>query len=126
MAPNGYNLTTGGGQGTVVSEETRQKQSEVRKGKKLPPHSEEARRKISEARKGKKMGPHSEEARSKMSEAWKRRPPASDETRRKISEANNRRWEKKREAASDSALDVSNGVLDFVQPPHHDVDTFFE
>jgi group I intron endonuclease len=208
MAPNGYNLTSGGGQGMVVSEETRQKMSERKKGKKgkkrgpiseetrrkiseakknisdetrrklseakkgkmpseehrrklseagkrRPPASEETRRKLSEANKG---NSHSEEARRKMSEASKRRPPASeetrrklseaaknvsdetrrklseaaksrpksDETRRKISEAAKRRWEKKREASSDSALDISNGVLDFVEAPSHDVDALLE
>jgi group I intron endonuclease len=92
VAPNGYNLTSGGGQGTVVSEETKRKMSDAAKGKpkseedrrkkseaaKGKPKSDETRRKISEARKGK---PHSDETRRKMSEAAKSRPK-SDETRR--------------------------------------------
>jgi group I intron endonuclease len=139
VAPNGYNLTSGGGQGLVFSEEAKRKMSEAQKCK---PVSEETKRKISEARKGK---PRSEETRRKMSETKKGKPKAhlSEETRRKLSEAAKgkpkseehsrklsdaakRHFKKKREAASDSALDVSNGVLDFVETPHHDVDTFFE
>jgi hypothetical protein len=55
--------------------------------------SEETKRKLSEARKGKFCGeknphygkPQSEEARRKISEANKRRPPISEETRHKLS-----------------------------------------
>jgi group I intron endonuclease len=58
-APNGYNLTSGGGQGTIVSKETR----------------------------------------------------------RKMSEATKRHYEKKAAAPSDSALNVSDSVFDFVEAP---------
>ena len=112
VAPNGYNLTTGGGGGSP-SEETRRKISKSLKGKKQGPHSEEHRRKIGLAHKGKKLShehrkklseasigrtapnkgkPHSEEARLKMSEAkkgntvWLGRKH-TNEARRKISEA---------------------------------------
>ena len=50
LAPNGYNLDTGGNSGDSPSEETRRKLAEAHKGKTL---SEETRRKISEAHKGK-------------------------------------------------------------------------
>ena len=68
-APNGYNLTNGGegASGAQVSLKTRQKLSEIRKGRKCTP---ETRQKISEANKGKKRSP---EARRKMSNAKKGR-----------------------------------------------------
>lgn len=56
--------------GKHLSEETRIKLSEVKKGKKGKVRSEETRRKISESMKGKIR---SEESRKKMSEAAKRR-----------------------------------------------------
>ena len=65
--------------GKNVSEETRQKMSEVHKGR---THSAETRKKLSEANKGKH---HSEETRQKMSEANKGRT-FSEETRQKMSE----------------------------------------
>lgn len=52
------------------SDETRQKMSEAKKGRKLRPFTAETRRKMSEAHKGKHL---SEETRQKMSEAKKRR-----------------------------------------------------
>ena len=66
-----------------MSEETRRKISESKKGKKRAPFSEEHRRKMSEAKKGRTF---SEETRRKMSEA-KKGKHRSEETRRKISEA---------------------------------------
>lgn len=69
--PNkGYNLSLGGETGTVHTEETRKKISEVKKGKSV--HTEESKKKISEATKG-KNNPfygkhHTEETRKKMSE----------------------------------------------------------
>jgi group I intron endonuclease len=54
LSPGGYNLTSGGGQGTVVSEETRAKASASLKGKTLSP---ETRAKISAAQKGKTLSP---------------------------------------------------------------------
>ena len=93
LAPNGYNLHSGGG-GSTPSDETRRKMSKAQKGKKL---SAEHRRKISEANKGKKL---SAEHRRKISEAHKGKQGLSgdrnsffgkthsDETRKKISEAN--------------------------------------
>ena len=47
MSPNGYNLTSGGGQGTIFSEEVRAKRSEVIKAA----MTDEVRAKISEAAK---------------------------------------------------------------------------
>jgi group I intron endonuclease len=93
--PLGYNKTSGGSSGNVVSDATKKKQSENKKGK---PRSEETRRKISEAHKGKKLGPPSEEHRRKHSEAHKGKKlgPPSDETRRKLSEAHKQRWAQKK------------------------------
>ena len=107
VAPDGYNLDTGGGGGKKPSEETRRKQSEAQKGEKNhqygKPLSPETRRKISEAKKGEKNQnygkPRSEETKRKISEAQKgeknhrygkpspnRGKPHSAETCRKISE----------------------------------------
>lgn len=77
VAPNGYNLTYGG-LNTRLSEITKQKLSEVNKGKK---HTEETRLKMSLSRKGKK---HSEEHKRKISEAHKGKI-LSEETKLKIS-----------------------------------------
>lgn len=80
--------------GKKPSDETRKKMSESHTGRKRPPRSPEHRRKISEALKGKSP---SQETRRKMSETHKRignKPPnpkghiKSEETRRKLSEAN--------------------------------------
>jgi group I intron endonuclease len=68
VAPNGYNLTSGGGQGVTVSDETKAKQSAVRKGRKLRPRSEEHKANISAVRKGKKQ---SEEHKAKRSASMK-------------------------------------------------------
>ena len=57
-------------EGKHLSEETRQKMSESKKGKCRPAFSTEWKQKISEAKKGKH---HSEETRQKMSEAMKGR-----------------------------------------------------
>ena len=84
LVPNGYNLDSGGNANKVVSDETRQKMSEARKGCKRNPCSPETRKKISDAHKGKTI---SLEARKKMSEAGKKRKPASLKTRQKMSEA---------------------------------------
>lgn len=81
--PLGYNRTSGGSSGSVVSTETKKKQSEAHKGKTIGPPSEETRRKMSESLKGK---PRSEETCRKISES-KKGKPKSEETRRKISEA---------------------------------------
>ena len=84
-----HNRTDGGDgvSGAIVSEETKRKQSEARKGKKL---SDETKRKVSEANKGKTI---SEETRRKISEALKGEnnhnygKTISEETRRKMGEA---------------------------------------
>lgn len=73
--------------GVTLSDETRHKISEAKKGKH---HAEETKKKISEAHIGKT---HSEETRRKMSESRKGRT-FSEETRKKISEAQKRRWAK--------------------------------
>jgi len=91
------NLTDGGDgtSGAVISEETRKKIGDARKGKKSPNygknHSKEARQRMSESSKGKTA---SEETKQRMSEAQKgaKNPNygkiASEETKEKISKAN--------------------------------------
>jgi group I intron endonuclease len=64
VSPNGYNLTSGGGQGVTVSDETKAKQSAMRKGKKRGPQSEETKAKRSAGNKGKKR---SDETKAKIS-----------------------------------------------------------
>lgn len=71
--------------GNKLTDEQKQRMSEVRRGKKMPPRSEEHRRKISEA--NKLRPPASAETRQKISDAGKRRPPVSDETREKLSKS---------------------------------------
>lgn len=88
LAPNGYNLDSGGNANKFVSDETRRKISEAQKQRK--PISPETRRKMSEAQKGRKL---SSEARRKISESNKRRKgiklkPLSLEHRRILLEAN--------------------------------------
>lgn len=86
LAPKGYNLREGGGSRGKLSEETKQKMSEVRLG---VSKSEETKRKMSEAQIGKTL---SEEIKRKISEAVKGEKnhsfgiPKSEETRRKLSE----------------------------------------
>ena len=105
ISPKGYNLTEGG-EGHHLSEETKIKISNARKGiprseetkikisnaQKGIPLSAETRLKMSEAKKGVKRGPHSEEHKRKISESNKGKPswnkgiPCSEETKIKISE----------------------------------------
>ena len=88
VAPNGYNLTYGGGGGGVPSQETRRKISKAHTGRKHSPdhvakvasanrgkkRTAEQRRRLSETNKGRI---HSEESRRNMSEAAKRRSKKS-------------------------------------------------
>jgi len=84
------NLTNGGEgpSGNLFSEESKQKLSMMRKGRKL---TEETKRKIGKANKGKT---HTKETRQKLSiagkgrVAWNKGIPRSDDTKRKISKAN--------------------------------------
>ena len=115
---HGYNTTSGGDRhdGYKLSEETRKRMSESKKGKK---RSTETCKKISESQKGKKISEetrkrmskslrgkpawnkgkkHSEESRRKMSESLKGKPSwnkgkkFSEETRRKIRESHSPNW----------------------------------
>lgn len=80
LAPDGYNLTTGG-ESFRISEETRKKQSSVAIGRKMP---EKIRRKISEANRGHIV---SEKTRQKISLGLTGRV-LNEEVRKKISESN--------------------------------------
>jgi len=62
LVPNGYNLMTGGGNGRIHSESTKQKMSETRTGKK---HTDITKKRISEAHKGKKISLKTRELLSK-------------------------------------------------------------
>ncbi len=86
LSPTGYNLTSGGGQGITLSDETRAKMSESRKGQKKSPLSAEHREKTSAALKGRTL---SAEHREKLSETakGKARAPFSDEHRANIGKA---------------------------------------
>lgn len=91
---NGYNLTTGGGSSTEVSEETRRKVSRSKKGKTF---SQEHRQRLSEAHKGIpgywKGIPRSEETCRKISEklkgktTWMKDKTHTPETKQRMSEA---------------------------------------
>ena len=104
LAPNGYNLQSGGNAGgtnRVVSNETRRKISDAGKGR---THTPESRKKISDAHKGKTLSPetrkklsdinkgkkHTPETCQKMSESHKGKT-FTLEHRRKMSEAAERR-----------------------------------
>lgn len=85
--PNyGYNIQPGGqlgNAGVKFSEESKQKMSDVKRGKKL---SEEHKRKISESCKGHKPGIHTEEGLRKLRE-FNTGKTIPEETRRKISKS---------------------------------------
>ena len=93
-APNGYNLTDGGGGSRNPSPETRARISKAKKGEKNSfygkKHTPEALKAMSEVKKGKKASP---ETRGAMSEAHKGQTPwmkgkkHTPETRREMSEA---------------------------------------
>lgn len=101
LAPNGYNLTTGGSGGTLSSV-TRKRMSEAHKGR---IHTDEARRKMSETQRGRTF---SLEHRRKLSEAMKR-----PETRRKRSEVQKGKKvsEKTRQRIVKSKLGMSEEAL---------------
>ena len=110
---NGYNCESGGNENKIVSDESKQKMSEVKKGKYCGENSplygkhltEEHKSKLSEALKGKYCGENSpwygkhltEEHKSKLSEARKGEnnpmygKHRDDETRIKISKAHDKR-----------------------------------
>ena len=90
-APNGYNLTDGGDGLVGCTQETRDKMSLAKKGKKRKPHSSETRAKMSAKAKGRpssNKGKHlSEETRAKLSASNTGKKHTS-ETRAKISASN--------------------------------------
>jgi len=94
---NLVNLTDGGEGclGLIISEEIRQKLSEVNKGKTL---SDKTKKKISESLKGKT---HTEKSKQKISEAQKGKPK-SEEHRQKMSEARKNMSEDARQKMSEA------------------------
>jgi group I intron endonuclease len=98
LSPGGYNQTSGGGQGTSISDETKERLSAALKGR---AKSEETRAKMSEAHKGKKHSALNEEANAKRSAALKGRAkgPKSEETRAKQAASLKEYWRKRRESA---------------------------
>ena len=79
IAPNGYNLTSGGGQCSYYSEESKMKMSKSAMGHKnhCVPHSDETKKIISEKSRGNtshKGFHHSEETRMKMAERKRGKP----------------------------------------------------
>ena len=72
MAPDGFNLTSGGGAGTSVSDATRASISATKTGKKIPA--------ISIAKKGKSVAPLTPEHRANMSASQKGRTQSSAHT----------------------------------------------
>ena len=87
IAPNGYNLTSGGNNGRALSQESRLKISKAMTGEKHPQYgkhpTDEHKQKISDAHKGKKL---SDEHRLKLSKAHKGRKQ-SEEAKKKRSDA---------------------------------------
>ena len=94
---NGYNSTIGGGS-YIPTEETKVKISKALTGIK---RSDETRQKLSNLQKGRKKPPISNETRKKLSEVWKgrKRKPFSEEHRRKLSESHKGKipWNKKKD-----------------------------
>lgn len=82
--------------GKTLSDETKKKISDAKKGKTHGPHSEETKKKISESKKGQ---PRNDETKRKISEIMKgkSRKPFTDEHRRKMSEAQKAYWAKRKE-----------------------------
>lgn len=73
VVPNGYNLTNGGeGRSGPLSDEHKNRISQAKTGKSLPPFSQEHRNRISERQKGKHR---TEETRRKISQSLKGRIP---------------------------------------------------
>lgn len=111
--PLGYNKTSGGSSSTEMSEDTKQKIAEKKKGKKRSPFSDETKQKMSEATKnrppmseatrlkksesakGKIRGPQSDEHKQKISESRKGKI-LSDEQKKNISDAAKKRWQRSR------------------------------
>lgn len=105
ICPNGYNMTSGGDNPTLLSEESRKRISESHKGivpwnKGLSKETNERLKELSDKSKGRvsplkgrKLGQFSEEHKRKLSESALNRKPMSEETKKKIAEASKKMWE---------------------------------
>jgi group I intron endonuclease len=90
----------------VASEETKKKQSEKKKGKKL---SEDHKQKLSDSMKGKNLGKtHSEETRKKISERTKE--SITEEVRKKLSE--NSKGKNSKKVINIETNDIYNSVVE--------------
>lgn len=86
LAPNGYNLMTGGASGYIFHEETKKIMSEIKKGSTLP---EATKSKMSESHKRRWQCESMREKRSEQSKkAWQ-----NDEYRKMIIQSLKKRWE---------------------------------
>lgn len=102
----GYNLRTGG-ENSLMSEESKRKNSEAQKGKK---HSEETKLKMSEYHKGKKV---SEETKLKLSKRHKGKI-ISEETKLKISES-----QKGRKHSEETKRKMSESSKGYIKSEEH-------
>lgn len=120
--PNGYNLDSGGVKGKKISDVSKQKMSESKKGKPSPMKgkhlSNEAKLKISEALKGKPSpmyGKHqSNGTRQKISEANKGKH-RSDEIKQKISKA--KKGKRLSDETRQKMSEAKKGVIPKSNPP---------
>lgn len=82
LAPNGYNLKTGGANGRY-SEESRRRMSEAARGNPKSSWTEERKQKLSQKKKGVKRSPEDMQG---LLDHQKNRPPWTEEHKRRISE----------------------------------------
>ena len=71
IAPNGYNIKSGG-EGGRQSEETKRRIGNANRGRKLPPLSEKAKQRLRTLNKNRSYTPHTQATRKKISDACKK------------------------------------------------------
>jgi group I intron endonuclease len=106
--PAGYNQTSGGGQGTIVSDATKQKVSAGKLGKKRAPFTELAKANMGAASRGRKLPPMTDEHRKNIALGKIGNTNASgersEEMKQKMSLIRKAYWANKR-------LDKSNSIV---------------